>query len=375
MSGDFQLLLHSPANGDAYEIGSDVTGEVLFRANGNETRYKKITVSLSGKADVYFFIPDGSENNRHFRESDTFLQIHHVLWERNDCSLEDSLPAGVNCYPFSFTLAPTNEKQLPSSIECKEGRIRYTIEAKLIRGSESEIEASVAYSRIPVFTVIEINRSDLLSPRAVEKEGAVRCSCFGQGIVSVTASLPRTGYSMTKDKIPVDIAVESENGPGLSLISVSLMKHIVCYAEGQASITENVIATETNSRLPRGGVSYSWNVPPIALPETECTLTNCDIINLNYYIRVSFSGTCMDSQNIDIPIIVGNTPFREESATCLQPTNRGEYTPTLSPTSHQYHPPAIPSPSTGNVSEYERDKENKKDDYERHFDNEPLLIK
>lgn len=355
---DLTVTVHpstDPSAHGCYLIGSDITGDVIYKGStGGKHRYKRITVSLVGKVDVYFFLPGESDTVRHFRESDVFYQAQMILWEADSTS--GSLPAGENKFPFSFPLVlRAANKHLPASVESKDGRIRYTVEAKLIRDVENEIEAAVAYSRIPVKGIVEINRSDLLVPRAVQNERVVSQCCFSGGMLSVIASTPRSGYCVGKDGINVTVKVESDNAKKLNSITVSLIKKTACYAQGQPSISTDVLATKVNNRLPRGGVSFSWNVPAIEVPETDCTLTNCSIMHITYSIRTSFTGRCMNQQNLNLPLILGNVPLRKESleATCHYEFD--SYRPSLTASVSHYEPPPIPFMTSSTTQSTESD--------------------
>ena len=350
----FEVKLNPSFNQEgSYPVGSEVSGEVIFSTSTHETSYKRITVSLIGKAEVYFFLPTNSETNRHFRETDVFFQAESVVWERG--RENPSLPIGISTYPFKFTLAPEEGKTLlPASVECKEGRIKYTIEAKLIREMENEIEASVARVKIPVTGRVDINRSDLLIPRAIQNEIAVSSGCFNGGTVSLIVSLLRSGYCVGQDKIKVVVKVESDNGKKLRSLCVSLVKRVFCYAQGQPSVTNTALVTNTNHRLPRGGVSFTWNVPAIPVPFTDCTLTNCSIIRVTYFLHATFTGRCMETQDLELPIILGNVPYRGDSMESFETTqgsSTGEYRPSLSSLTHPYYqPPVIPLLTTSSVS-------------------------
>ena len=342
MATNFELTVTVKPSTDpsgCHLIGSDITGEVIYAANEEQTAFKRITVSLTGKASVYFF---QEESNRHYSDTDVFHTAHLTIWENSSGSL--ALSNGISKFPFKFSLISPADKSLPASVECKNGRIRYTIEAKLVRNVENEIEAAAVQSKVPVAAIVDINRSDLLVPRAIQNDSAVNQCCFSGGVISVIASLPRSGYCISKDKINTVVKVESENAKKLTSITVSLMKKTTCYAKGQASNTIDTLAIQENTRLPRAGVSFSWNVPPIKVPETDCTLTNCTIVYIVYFIRTFFTGRCMTQQNLDLPLVLGNVTLREEGLDSFEVTQGSlyGYRPSLSPSICQYEPPPIP---------------------------------
>ena len=340
MSSNLQLRLKKSTQ-EPYTVNSDVEGDVQITIEVAQNYYKKIIVALTGKAEVYFF-HQGGERIRHFQQSVCFIQLYQVLWERDSTS-SNVLPKGVHSFPFQFTL----EGLLPSSTETKDSRIRYTVEAKLIRGMDSEIEAAVAQVHIPVSNIVDINRPDLLVPRSIQKDLTVSgCLCASGGTISVTATVSRSGYCVGKDSIPVSIEIDNLTNRSLSTLSVELVKRDICHANGQPSLALTILGSQLNAHLPGAGISFSWNAPPIAVPDTNPTLTNCDIIQIRYFIRVSFKTKYSNPQELIIPLILGNVPFNEGEG---QVTVEQHYAPSLSSSAHNYEPPPIPKKS-GNES-------------------------
>lgn len=339
MTSDLQLRLTRPSQ-QPYTVHTDIEGDVGISIDAPQGHYKKIIISLVGKAEVYFFHQAG-ENIRHFQQSDSFLQLHQVLWER-DATSSNVLPKGAHSFPFRFTLedyCSTTSTGIPSSIEGKDGRVRYMMEAKLVRGLDSEIEAAVTQVRIPVVNVVGINRPDLLAPRSVQKDLTITgLLCVSGGTISITATVSRSGYCVGSDSIPVSVEIDNSTSRSLSALSVELVRRDICRANGQPSLILTILGSQVNTHLPGAGISFSWNAPPITVPETDTTLTNCGIIQIHYYIRVSFKTKYSTPQELVIPVILGNVPFEGGEG--------GEghymYTPSLSSTAHNYEPPPIP---------------------------------
>lgn len=367
-----------------YWVGSDISGEVVFRGTPTQPEYSRIIVNLIGKAEVYIYAASsddvaGSDSNRqHYQESDVFYQHQLTLWESsastsghgNKSTTSSSLPTeGTLKFPFTFSLTPHIGKPLPASMECRDGKIKYTVTAKLIRNDE--IEAAVAFTKIPVKVKVDINREDLIVPRATQNEVAVSQFCICQGELCFTTSIPRSGYCTGMDRICMVLKVDSNNANKLTSITSNLVKRTACYAESYPSINDTVLVSKQNTRLPRGGVSFSWNVPPINVPKTDCSLTNCSIIKIHYFIRTTFTGWCMNTHHIDLPLIIGNLPYRQQQTgeQSLEPipqlassSSLSDYRPTLPDSALHYEAPFVPSLSKhqSDPNDDETDREDQK---------------
>ena len=333
-----QLNLYN-SNSIFYTTGSEVDGEVVFNLESSQNDYKRIVVILEGKADVFFTHTSNSNAVNHYRETETFVKLTLILWDKTSRQLE----RGQVTFPFSFQL--TNNGSLPSSLDSKDGRIRYTLIAKLIK--ENYIEACSVQAHINVRANVDINRPDLQKPRSASKEITAGCLCVGRDLINVTASIPRSGYCIVVDSIPIEVNVEPGVNQQLSSISASLIQRISCYAQGQPSTFNQVIAVETNYEMPKKGVAFTWNVPPLEIPDrAELTMSNCSLVQIKYFIRVEYRGRFMDTQHLDIPVIIGNVPLASSGR-----SNNGQlpqYLPTLTPFDEQgYQPPIIPNSGSG----------------------------
>jgi hypothetical protein len=347
MSGELLELKLSDSHTTFHTPGSDITGEVCLNLITPQPSYKRILIILTGAIEVYFTIPpasSGAANAQYFRETQTFINQQATLW---DSSVKPLNKSGRHVLPFSFKLI-SDSSTLPSSIETRDGKIRYTVQAKLIGGVDNEIEITTVYQRVKVRANVDINRTDLISSSSATTEATAGCMCLGRDIITVTATLQRTGYCIVIDSIPVDVQVTPGRSRQVNYLSASLIQRVTCRAQNQPSTCYRVIATETNTQVPGKGVSFNWAVPPLPVKDTlELSLTDCSIIQLTYFIRVEYRASFMTTQYVDIPVVIGNVPL---SSRGLMTTTSQGHVPVLSPPEEEghegYHPPSVPTSSS-----------------------------
>lgn len=316
-----------------YTTGSAINGEVIFNLVSSHNDYKKIVVIFEGRSEVYFTL-SSSNNVNHYRETESFLKHQVLLWERKNKELQP----GSNLFQFSFQLS--DNASIPSSLESRDGKIKYVLTAKLIRGTDNDIEASSVHKRINIQTNVDINRPDLQSPRSASKEATAGCFGIGRDLINITATIPRSGYCIMVDSIPIEVKVEPGARQQVQSLSACLIQRITCYAQGQPSVMHRVVSAESNFKIPRNGVQFTWSVPPLSLPDSaELTITNCSLVQMRYFVRVEYTANCMDRQHLDIPVIVGNVPL---STRRTNNESGGNYLPSLSSNDEGYHPPPIP---------------------------------
>lgn len=333
-----------PSPLSAYPVGSEVRGTVTVVSDEPIAECKRVEVSLNAKANVYFFIVRGKNQPvRHYNDSETYLDVSKVLWERGDTGSRSVLTMDVHgsVFPFSFSLRSQENRSLPPSIETRDGNIRYTIEAKLIK--DGDIQAAVRTKRVHVSSRININRPDLKAPRASQIEGEVGCFCFAGGLVSVTARVPRTGYCIGKDSIPVSVEVVNNSRQSIEHVTASIVKQLVCSAQFHQSLVTRYIASVT-SRPISSRKAVVWNPVDLQIPETEPSLANSNLIKVSYFLRVAVSNPCLaEAQKVSLPLVLGNVPLREDEASPQHSQAFVGDEPPLPAVVHQYHPPPISS--------------------------------
>ena len=100
----------------------------------------------------------------------------------------------------------------------------------------------------------------------------------------MTARIPRSGFCIVYDAIPIEVAVE--NGSGRSIrIQVSLKKTVTFKACGHYNFDTLNVLNVTSEAIP-GHTTTVFSPPPIAIPETQPTLANSDIISVDYVLQV-----------------------------------------------------------------------------------------
>uniref|UniRef100_A0A1X7U4Z7 Arrestin C-terminal-like domain-containing protein n=1 Tax=Amphimedon queenslandica TaxID=400682 RepID=A0A1X7U4Z7_AMPQE len=362
---ELSIALSQQPQGVLYTPTSEVAGEVLLsiREGSQDLKYKRVTVAVLGKVDVYFSVPQsgGGRDGRHFTESNTFFKKVLTLWEEGQSTTSINA-SGSYVFPFSLSLQSEPNASLPSSLDCRDAKIRYNIEAKLIRNDTSEIESASCFKRIEIQSNVDINRGELLSPRSAQKE--IMAGCISRDNVTVTSTIARTGYCRVADEIPVQVIVEPGRGTQLQFISTALIQRITCYAQGQPSILERLVHSNANTQMPRKGISFTWNVPRFTIPDQlELSLDNFSYVHIGYFIRVEFGAKCIKAQWIDLPIVIGNVPLSSANSSRLSSmevsrttSGGGGYRPVSGLIrSSGYNPPVIPAAAAKEKEEREEE--------------------
>lgn len=289
-----------------YTPGSIVSGILKFTLN--ETKhYKYIQATLYGQSHVSW-TESGSRDNETPEESYTSNKTHVedtvTLWKN---STHETLGPGFYKYHFQFTLP----RKCPSSFEGKYGHIRYYVQGQI--GTESSKFEQVVDALLQVNEVVDINRPSLLTPIHQFKRNRVGRWCFCLPInMEVTVEIPRTGYCINEDSIP--LRVSAKNGSSsFSTVNAMIIQRVLYHAEDKQKRYSNVIASVSAESLMPYSTIANVEFPTLQVPKTEPTIADSANIELYYVLNVVVGVSWDDSMNsrVEIPIVLGNVPFKQ----------------------------------------------------------------
>ena len=288
-----------------------ITGSVVCETDEPKD-YKQILVKLDGIAHVHWSESSGSGNNRHTRRyssNEEYVSCVAVLWDKTVNGGGGQLPPGS--YRFNFSL-PLTGANLPASYTGTAGVIKYTVQARVVKGVLKKDK--IALAAINVANVVPINNPELTRPLSLEEQKTVCCLCCASGPIIVTAKLPRTGFCVSYDTIPVEVSVENNSNRGISNVSVSLQKIVLYTAEGHHRYDRETIQLMNTQAVVPGETAFI-RPHPIPIPTTVLpSLLNCGILSVNYVVQVSPQLSGAINPTIDLPVVIGNTPLQGDYA-------------------------------------------------------------
>ena len=307
---DFKLELTNPPQG-VYFPGMTITGTVVC-VTDEPKDYRQILVKLHGRAHVHWSESSGSGNNRRTRRytsNEEYVSSVAVLWDKTVNGGGGKLPPGS--YRFNFCL-PLTGANLPASYTGTVGAITYTVEARVVKGVLKRDKTALA--AINMANVIPINNPELTRPLSLERQKTVCCLCCASGPIIVTAKLPRTGFCVGYDTIPVEVSVENNSNRNISNVSVSLQKIVLYTAQGHHRYNQETIQLMNTQAVVPGETAFI-RPNPIPIPATVIpSLLNCGIISMSYVVRVSPQLSGAINPTIDLPVVIGNKPLQGDDA-------------------------------------------------------------
>ena len=315
MVKEFQVVLTPPPQG-IYSLSSDVIGHVFLVTDATKRGYKSITVTLKGYADVKWTEKHGKRTVT-YHSHKNYIDQTLVVWNRESAPDHQLAPGS---YQFPFALKMRSRRAIPPHpFEGSFGRIRYEVEATIVKAAALKINKRFAV-QIPYTPVVDPNADpNLKVPKILQKEKTLCCLCCVSGPISLTARVSRTGFCIGQGAIPFEADIENGSNRRIGYLQAQLQRKVMYTVQGRHRYDVKTLAKVSSDPIEPGN-SLSWRPPPLPVPATEPTITNCSIIQVLYYLKIQASISGAINPHVDFLVFLGNVPLGGiEGATVTQP--------------------------------------------------------
>ena len=274
--------------------------------------YKFIQIRLYGHAHVHWTERHSRGSNRteiiNYTGNEAYVDLTAVLW-KSEQTPKGKIGPGSFRFPFQFTIPPN----CPSSYHGSVGYIQYYLAGHIGTGLfkfDRHINAP-----IQVCKIININKPQLLAPVHQTVYKQVGFLCCASGNIDLTINLPRSGFCINGDRIPLSVAVENGSGRRI-MMRAEISKHITYSVKGNHRYNQSVIAQASSEAiLPHS--SNTWSPENFIMPVVETSLTTSRMISIKYILKVWAVVPLAFNPSVVIPITLGNVPYQGSSETAV----------------------------------------------------------
>ena len=313
------LQLDNPPQG-VYFPGMTVSGVVIVENNKEPKTFRTIDVKLTGEATVHWSVERTSrtDDNRtvvtyiDYSGYETYIECRSVLWDRDKDAPDGVYPLGTYRYQFSFPLVAPKLPPTHLGSGNASGRIKYDIVAAVNADGYSGFNS--AYTSITVANEVPISHPSLQQPHSKEVRKTLCCLCCASGPIVITATVPRTGYCVGHDSIPLEVTVENGSSRTVRQLVASIVKNVAYFGshlgprkKGPGSGSTTITSTASESIAPH--ITLVWKPETFDVPDVETTLDNCDVITVDYSLKVHGAIDYAFDPTIEIPLVLGNIPL------------------------------------------------------------------
>ena len=310
MGKGFKLTVNPPVSGSFHYAGQEVTGKVTIK-NSEPKKYIRVEIRFTGEALVKIGDVSGWEKEE-------LINHQVILWDREQAPNKE-FPPGEHNLPFSVRLhSPRLGAFIPTTYESPFAKVVYAVEACIVKEGKLKRDSRLQ-EVINVMEIVDINRQDLLQPKAQVTDRDLAYTSLSSGSpVSVTVRLPRTGFSIHNDNITFEVEVSNPKKRRTGPVTVQLFKDSKYGNSSKYANRRNfnriVRGASATNQPPKSNPLFKWN-GSITVPFTEPT-SSCSSVRVGYYLNIVLTIPMTNSGNMcmTFPITIGTVPFRPPAA-------------------------------------------------------------
>ncbi|XP_076015797.1 arrestin domain-containing protein 3-like [Genypterus blacodes] len=298
------MLTYDALNEEStFSEGDTITGKVVLMLQ-KETSVECFFVKLKGDANVHWSEKRG-EHNHSYTAHRRLFKAKQLFTPKN--SKETVLPAGTHVHNFSLGIPSTG---MPSSFKGCHGRIVYLLEAKVSRSWRMDTTAA----KVITFASKCFPDVRLMSQQfgTVDKD----LGLFSKGKVRMDATVDRTGYAPGDT---INIVVKVSNSSSKDVKPKFSLKQTVLYrAQGSKKHGEKSISKMAGDIIlpnKEGTVRCAMEIPT----DTSLTMHNCELITVEYKLKVYLDISFSFDPEVDFPIIIFSKSCRPGGAMAQYP--------------------------------------------------------
>ncbi|KAG9328884.1 hypothetical protein JZ751_010038, partial [Albula glossodonta] len=265
---------------NTFSCGNVLSGRIYFEISKN-VKVNSITFAVKGKAKVAWST-GSSKNKRHYSAREEYFNIKgNIVEQRNNAVGADYtvLTKGAHVYPFTVQL-PYGPWHL----------------AKEFR------------TELNFVSHIDANHPQLLVPLAASNSKTLCCLCCASGPISLMARLERKGY------VPgemIAISAEFENTSSRTVYpEATLVQMQTFYTSSRLSrkrVDRNITMLEGRPLMPY--TTEVWANQMLQIPvTTPLTVSNCQILEVEYSLRVSVRIPGGINLSVALPVVSVRIP-------------------------------------------------------------------
>ncbi|KAI1900410.1 hypothetical protein AGOR_G00049660 [Albula goreensis] len=293
---------------NTFSCGNVVSGRIYFEIS-KDVKVNSITFAVKGKAKVAWST-GSSKNRRHYSAREEYFNIKgNIVEQRNNAVGADYtvLTKGAHVYPFAVQLPYGN---FPTSFQGLHGRVAYTLDVQIHRPWHLAKEFRTELNFV---SHIDANHPQLLVPLAASNSKTLCCLCCVSGPISLMARLERKGY------VPgemIAISAEFENTSSRTVYpEATLVQMQTFYTSSRLSrkrLDRNITMLEGRPLMPY--TTEVWANQMLQIPvTTPLTVSNCQILEVEYSLRVSVRIPGGINLSVALPVVICSVPVNYQS--------------------------------------------------------------
>ncbi|XP_037339405.2 arrestin domain-containing protein 3-like [Pungitius pungitius] len=286
-----------------FSSGDLITGHVSFDLS-KETNITLIEVAMAGKANVHWSTGGGGggkrrRNRRHYAAKLDFFNFKSVIVQRNSATGGAAkLQPGTHVYPFTCQLP---HGDFPSTFHGVCGQILYTLTVSIHRPWHMTKDF---VTELNFVNRINTNQPQLQAPLSGSNSMTLCCLWCVSGPIAMTVSVEKKAFIPGETvKVICDFSNASSR---TATPKVVLQQKQICYANNKRNkrmVVKNLVCVTGQPVVAHASDVHARILLPVPVL-ASLTISNCSIIDVDYFIEVSLSVRAAYDLTVLFPIIV-----------------------------------------------------------------------
>ncbi|XP_073323301.1 arrestin domain-containing protein 3-like [Pagrus major] len=296
---NFIINLNALNERSTFSSGDLITGHISFQLT-KKTTVTAIMMAVKGMVHVQW--TSGGKHKKVHKAKLDFFELKSVIVPENSVTGGGTkLQPGTHVYPFTCQLP---QGDFPSSFSGYHGEIKYTVKVDINRSWHRSKDFVTEFNFVDR---IAINQPELSAPLSGSNTMTVCCLWCASGPITITASSEKKAFIPGETaKIICDISNASSR---MATPTVKLKQKQGYYCSKSVNIIHFKTLSSSTGQPIR---AYTTDVNTefmLTIPSSaSLTISNCNILEVEYFIEVSLKVLSSSDLTVMIPIILCDTP-------------------------------------------------------------------
>uniref|UniRef100_A0A3B4UWM9 Arrestin domain-containing protein 3-like n=1 Tax=Seriola dumerili TaxID=41447 RepID=A0A3B4UWM9_SERDU len=286
-------VTYNPVNGkETFTNGDWVSGQVTLEVS-KDCQINSLFIKFKGKAEVLWTERHGKTTVVYHSKDKYFSLKHYFIRDKN---LTDSsvVAPGCHVYPFNFQIP---FQDMPCSFTGSAGKIVYLLEAKLSRSMRIATRDSTKINFMSNADPASV--PGIMTPQHESKDKKLKI--FTSGAVSMDVDIEKTGF-FQGEGLKVLACIQNNSSREIKPKYCVYKKHSF-FARGKRRLHTIDLLKEVGEPIPPSANTKVTRV--ITIPhDMEPSILNCNIIKVEYRLRVYLDVKYASDPEIKFPIII-----------------------------------------------------------------------
>lgn len=301
-------VTYNPVNQENIFTNGDCVSGLVTMEVAKDFQIDSLSIKFKGKADVLWTERYGKttvvyhSKEKYFSIKHDFIRDKNLKGDDNQTLLTNQngetyssvVAPGCHVYPFTFQIP---FQKMPSSFTGSDGKIVYSLEAKLGRSMRISKKDS---TKINFVLKADLNSDPwLMTPQHGSKDKKMKV--FTSGTVAMDVNLEKTGF-FQGEGLKVLTFIQNNSSREVKPKYCAYKKHSF-FAKGKRRVHTKDLLKEVGEPIPPSANEKVSRV--ITIPhDLEPSILNCNIIKVEYRLRVYLDVKYASDPEIKFPIVI-----------------------------------------------------------------------